>query len=164
MQLLIIEFTLIVLISVGIGILAAMTGISGGAFKVPILIILFTLGAELAIASSLFSALFVAIVSTIGYYRQDSHLIEFRVGTIAIVATIPGSYVGVWIRTIVAHAHLLQIVFGIILFPVALKLMLAKEDDKEHSDGEKRMRNFSQLGWQRSLTSILAIFLADVGL
>ena len=146
----------------GIGVLAAMTGISGGAFKTPILIILFALGAELAVASSLFSALFVAIASSLGYYRHNPQLIEFRIGTLAVVATIPGSFVGIWIRTIVVHAHLLQIIFGIVLIPVAVKMMLARPDDKEHDNGEKKLRDFSQLNWRRRVIAVAAIFLAGV--
>jgi uncharacterized membrane protein YfcA len=161
-QLLIIEFTAIILISVGIGTLAGMTGISGGAFKVPALIILFALSAELAAASSLLSALFVAFVSTVVYYKQNPQLIEFRTGTLAVIATIPGSYVGISLRTIVAHAHLLQLAFGIILFPVALKMLFAKEEDKEHADGQKVMHSFSQLNRSKLVVSIIVIFLAGV--
>ena len=162
MQLLLIELTVIVLISIGIGTLAAMTGISGGAFKTPILIILFVVAAELAAAASLLSALFVAVVATIGYYRQNPDLIEMRIGTLAVIATIPGSYVGVTIRSIAAHAHLLQIVFGIILFPVAVKMLFAMSTDKEHADGTKKMRSFSQLSPVRRAVSVIAIFLAGV--
>jgi uncharacterized membrane protein YfcA len=161
-QLLIIEFSVIVLISVGIGVLAAMTGISGGAFKTPILIIMFTIAAELAAAASLLSALFVAVITTVGYYRQNPDLIEFRIGSLAVIATIPGSYVGVTLRTIVANAHLLQLVFGIILFPVAVKMLFAMSEDKEHANGKKKMRSFSQLSPVRRVVSILAIFLAGV--
>ncbi|MFX1559557.1 MAG: sulfite exporter TauE/SafE family protein [Promethearchaeota archaeon] len=162
MELLIFEFSLIVLFSVGIGILAAMTGISGGAFKTPILIIMFAVAAELAAAISLLSALFVAIVSSIGYYRLDKELIELRIGSLAVVATIPGSYMGITLRTIVAHAHLLRLVFGIILFPVAVKMLFAMTDDKEHTNGQKKLRSFSQLSPVQRVGSIIAIFLAGI--
>jgi len=158
----ILEFAVIVLISVGIGIIASMIGISGGAFKAPILIIMFTLSAELAAAASLLSALFVAVVSTISYYRQNPQMINIRVGGLAVIATIPGTFVGVTLRTIVAHAHLLRVVFGIFLFPVALKLILSQQDDNEHSSGKKKMMTFSQLGKKRLTVSIIAIFLAGV--
>jgi uncharacterized membrane protein YfcA len=161
-QQLIIEFSVIVIFSVGIGIIASMTGISGGAFKTPILIILFGLSAELSSAASLLSALFIAVVSSIGYYRQDPQLIRIRIGSLAVIATVPGTYVGVSLRTIVAHAHLLQLVFGIILFPVALKLLFAKSDDKEHTNGQKEMLSFSDLGRGRLALSIVAIFLAGI--
>jgi uncharacterized membrane protein YfcA len=161
-QQLIFEFTIIVLISVGIGIIGSMTGISGGAFKTPVFIILFALSAELAAAASLLSAIFVAVVCTIMYYRQDPQLIDFRIGGLAVFATIPGSYVGIVLRTIVAHAHLLQIVFGIILFPVALELLFTQRDVDEHTNGQKKMLTFSQLSRQKLAIAIVSIFLAGI--
>ncbi len=162
MQQLILEFTIIILISVVIGCVAAMTGISGGAFKTPLLIIFFSLSGEYAAAASLLSAAFVAVVSTIGYHRQKSGLIDFRIGSLAVIATVPGTYVGVTLRTIAAHAHILRFVFGILLFPIALKLLLSQSEDREHSNGQKRILSFSQLGRKKSVLSIVAIFLAGV--
>ncbi|MFW9786727.1 MAG: sulfite exporter TauE/SafE family protein [Candidatus Thorarchaeota archaeon] len=162
MQPLIFEFSTIVLIAVGVGTLSAMTGISGGAFKTPILIIFFSVTAEIAAAASLLSALFVSIVTAPGYYRQNPELIELRIGSLAVIATIPGSYLGVALRTIAAHANLLHLVFGIILFPVAVKLLFAMPEDKEHANGRKKLRSFSELSPVRRVVSILAIFLAGV--
>ncbi len=162
MQQLIFDFTILVLVSVGIGIIGSMTGISGGAFKIPILIIGFALSAELAAASSLLSAIFVAVVCTIVYYRQDPQLIDFRIGGLSVIITIPGSYVGVVLRTIVAQAHLLRLVFGILLFPVALKLILTQNDEEERANGQKRILTFSQLSTKKLVMTITAIFLAGV--
>ena len=161
-QQLIFDFTIIVLISVGIGIIGSMTGISGGAFKIPILIIGFALSAELAAASSLLSAIFVAVVCTIVYYRQNPQLIDFRIGGLSVIITIPGSFVGVVLRTIIAQAHLLQLVFGAILFPVALKLLVTQEDEEELANGQKKTLTFSQLSRKRLAMSIVGIFLAGI--
>ncbi|MFW9808317.1 MAG: sulfite exporter TauE/SafE family protein [Candidatus Thorarchaeota archaeon] len=162
MQQLIIDFIVIVLISVGIGIVAAMTGISGGAFKTPLLIILFALTAEVASAASLLSALFIAFVSTIVYYRQNSQLIDYQVGIISVIATIPGTFVGIFFRTIAAHAHILRYIFGIILFPVALKLIFAIGDDSEIEDRKKTKIGFSELDKIKLAATIIAIFMAGV--
>ncbi len=159
---LVIEFIVVVLLSIGMGVIASLTGISGGAFKTPMLIILFALSAELASASSLLSAIFIAVVCTIVYYRQDPQLINFRVGGFAVLATIPGSYVGVVLRTIVAHAHLLQIVFGVVLFPVALKLMFVKQEPDDHSNSQQQTLTFSSLSKTKLGISVIAIFLAGV--
>lgn len=160
MQQLIFELMVIVPFSVGVGIIASMVGISGGAFKTPVLIILFALSAELASAASLLSALFIAVVGTIGYYRQDPQPINFRIGLILVIATIPGTYVGVNLRTIVAHAHLLRLAFGIVLFPVALKLILTMQDEEKHLNGEKKMLGFSQLRKEKLAITAVAAFLA----
>ncbi|MHA2353134.1 MAG: sulfite exporter TauE/SafE family protein [Candidatus Thorarchaeota archaeon] len=162
MQQLIIEFIVIVLLSVGIGIIGSMIGISGGAFKIPLLIIMFALTAELASAASLLSALFVAVVSTVEYYRQKTQLIDYRVGILSVVATIPGTFVGIYLRTIAAHAHLLRYIFGIFLFPVALKLIFAITDSRDRASCKKPRLGFSELGKRKLVAAIFAIFMAGV--
>ncbi|MHA2351564.1 MAG: sulfite exporter TauE/SafE family protein [Candidatus Thorarchaeota archaeon] len=162
MQQLIFEFTIIVLISVGMGIIASLTGISGGAFKTPILIIMFALSAELASAASLLSALFIAVVCTMVYYRQTPQPINFQIGGLSVIATVPGSYVGVFLRTIVAHAHLLQLVFGIVLFPVALNLLLSQRNNEELSNDQMKCLSFSQLSRKKLTLAFFAIFLAGI--
>ncbi|MFW9926276.1 MAG: sulfite exporter TauE/SafE family protein [Candidatus Thorarchaeota archaeon] len=162
MQQIIIEFTVIVLISVGIGTVASITGISGGAFKTPLLIILFALAAETASAVSLLSALFVAVVSAIMYYRQNSQLIDYKVGIISIVATIPGTFVGIFFRTIAEHAHILRYVFGIVLFPVAVKLIFAIGDHPMSEDRKNTKLQFSELNKRKLAAAIFAIFMAGV--
>ena len=144
------------------GIIASMTGISGGAFKTPILIIMFALSAELASAASLLSAFFISIVCTLVFYRQTPRPINYRIGGVSVIATIPGSFVGVGLRTIVAHAHLLKLVFGVVLFPVALKLLLSQRDNEELSNDQLECLSFSQLSRKKLILSILAIFLAGV--
>lgn len=162
MEQLLIELTVLVSMSIAIGIIASMTGISGGAFKTPILIIIFALSAELAAAASLISACFVALVGTISYYRQDSHLIHFRIGILAAVATIPGSYFGVFLRTIAAHAHLLQLLFGVILFPIAIRFIFSRSGDKENANGRSSNVNLSELGVEKQVTFVIIAFLAGI--
>lgn len=161
MQQLMIEFISLVLISIGIGTVAAITGISGGAFKTPLLIIVFALTAELASSASLLSALFVAVVSTVVYYRQNPQLIDFHVGILSVVATIPGTYVGIILRTLAAHAHILRYVFGIVLFPIALELLFTISETKDHRDEMKRF-GFSELSKKKLAAAIIAIFMAGV--
>jgi len=161
-QQLIVDFTFIVLFSVGMGVIASLTGISGGAFKTPVLIIVFALSAELASAASLLSAIFIALACTMVYYRQDPQLIDFRIGGLAVIATVPGTFVGVFLRTIVAHAHLLQFVFGIVLFPVALKLLFTHQDKEAQSNNQGDVLSFSCLSRTKCGISVVAIFLAGV--
>ena len=155
-------FPALVLIGVGIGILASMVGISGGAFKTPILILGFGLVAELAAASSLLSALFVAVASTIGYYRMDSKLISYKIGLLFIITTIPGAYLGVLFRTYIADREMLRFIFGIILFPVAFKLLLAMPKSQNHKNDEKQAPHFDQLSRKKVLIAILVAFFAGM--
>ena len=114
------EFIFISLLSigVGVGIIASLVGISGGAFKTPILIIGFGLVAEIAAASSLLSALFVATASTIGYYRQNPELIGFKIGLLFVFTTIPGTYLGIVLRTFIADREMLR--FFLVLYSFLL--------------------------------------------
>ena len=162
MEQLVVELTVLVSISVVIGIMASMTGISGGAFKTPILIIIFALGAELAAATSLLSACFIALVGTISYYRQDSQLIHFKIGILAAVATIPGTYLGVFLRTIAAHAHLLQLLFGIILFPIAIRFIFSSSGYRQDTNGRSASVSLSEVGLERRVTFIIVAFLAGI--
>ncbi len=158
------EFVFFSLISigVGIGILASMVGISGGAFKTPILIIIFGLVGELAAASSLISALFVAVASTIGYYRKDSQLIGYKIGLLFVITTIPGAYFGVLLRTLIGNREMLIFIFGILLFPVALKLLLAMPKSQNHTDEEKRSPQFNQMDRKKVKIAIFAAFFAGM--
>ena len=152
----------LLLIGVGIGILASMVGISGGAFKTPLLIIVFGLVGELAAASSLLSALFVSVASTIGYYRKDSQLIGYKIGLLFIITTIPGAYFGVLLRTIVGNREMLNFIFGIVLFPIALKLFLAMPKSQNHKDEEKRAPHFNQMSQNKVIIATFAAFFAGV--
>ncbi len=159
---LIFEFIAILPISVGIGLMASMTGISGGAFKVPVLIILFALTAELASAASLLSAMFVAVTSSLGYYKQRPMPIKFRIGFLLAIVTIPGAYTGIAIRTIIAEAHLLRLTFGILLLPIALKLLFAIPYDLDKATDDTKIVDYSQLSSKRPILSVLATFMAGV--
>jgi len=139
-----------------------MVGISGGAFKTPLLIIVFGLVGELAAASSLLSALFVSVASTIGYYRKDSQLIGYKIGLLFIITTIPGAYFGVLLRTIVGNREMLNFIFGIVLFPIALKLFLAMPKSQNHKDEEKRAPHFNQMSQNKVIIATFAAFFAGV--
>ncbi|MHA2360052.1 MAG: sulfite exporter TauE/SafE family protein [Candidatus Thorarchaeota archaeon] len=157
-----IEFFGLVIFSIGVGILASMVGISGGAFRTPVLIIMIGLGAELAAASSLLSAFFVAIVCSVVYYRKDSRLICYQVSLLFVMTTIPGAFVGVTLRTVVADTELLRLVFGIILFPIAMKLLLSVPTGSNQDNSEKCAPIFNQLNKRKVLIAIFAAFFAGV--
>jgi uncharacterized membrane protein YfcA len=157
-----IEFIVLILFSIGVGFFSSMIGISGGAFKTPLLIIVIGLGAELAAASSLLSAFFVATFCTVIYYQTDQRLICFRVGSLFIITTIPGAYVGVILRAIIADTQMLQLVFGFILFPIALKLLLVTPNGGFNQAEEKCAPIFNQLNRRKLVVAILSAFFAGM--
>ncbi|MHA1964972.1 MAG: sulfite exporter TauE/SafE family protein [Candidatus Thorarchaeota archaeon] len=147
-------------IGIGIGIIASLVGISGGAFKTPILIIVFGLVAELAAAASLISALFVAVASSVGYYRQDTQLIGYKIGLLFVITTIPGAYFGVFLRTFYVNREMLRFIFGIVLLPVALKLLLAMPKGQNQKNEENRAPQFNQMSRNKVVIAIFAAFFA----
>lgn len=126
MQEIFFEFTLVVSLSFVIGVGSSMVGISGGAFKTPILIIIIGLTAQFSTAISLFSALFLAVPSTIEYNRNEKKPIMFKVGLLIALISIPGLYVGVILKSMIVDDYILRIIFGVSLFPVALMMLLTK--------------------------------------
>ncbi len=156
------NFLALTLIGIGVGVIASLVGISGGAFKTPILIIVFGVIAEVAAASSLISALFVAIASTAGYYKLEPQLICFKIGLLFVITTIPGAYVGVLLRTYIAEREMLRFIFGIVLFPIAVKLLLAMPKTQNHEDEVKRAPPFDQLSRNKVVIAVLAAFFAGI--
>ena len=131
MQELFIEFCLVAFLSFIIGIGSSMVGISGGAFKTPVLIIIFGLGAQFSTGVSLFSALFLAIPSTIEYNRNEKKPIMFKMGLIIALFSIPGLFLGVLLKTWITDDFLFRTVFCVCLFPVALMMLFSRKKQNE---------------------------------
>ncbi|MFX0107712.1 MAG: sulfite exporter TauE/SafE family protein [Candidatus Hodarchaeota archaeon] len=162
MQELLAEISLLFLFAAGIGIISSMVGMSGGAFKTPLLIIVFGLGAEMAAASSLFSALFVAIVSAVAYWRHEVKPIFFRIGMVLALLTIPGSWLGIVFRTYIGNDFFLRIIFGILLFPVAFKMLFSSRKEFEDHASEIAAYDMSTLSKKMSFFAGLGIFLGGI--
>ncbi|MFW9967599.1 MAG: sulfite exporter TauE/SafE family protein [Candidatus Thorarchaeota archaeon] len=130
LQLMFVDFLLIVAFAAGIGLMASV-GMSGGAYRTPLLIIVFGLGAEMAAATSLFSALFVAIVSTAAFARYKPNPILVRMGLAFALVTVPFSLVGVALRTSIGDDFILRLIFAILLFPAAIMMLFAERTERE---------------------------------
>ena len=126
MQEIIIEFALVLSISFLIGLGSSMVGISGGVFKTPVLIIIFGLTAQLSTAISLFSAIFVAVPSSIKYFRNEKKPTMVKIGLLIAVLSVPGLLIGVILKSMIAGDYVLRVIFGVSLFPVALMMLLTK--------------------------------------
>jgi uncharacterized membrane protein YfcA len=126
----VVEFIRIAAIAAIVGIMSSV-GMSGGAYKTPLLIIFFGLGAEMAAATSLFSALFVAVVSTVAFARYKPMPILTRLGLMFAIVTVPGSLLGVVLRTSIGDDIILRIIFGVLLFPAALMMLFAERTERE---------------------------------
>ena len=107
MQDIFVEIMLIAAFAIGVGTISSMVGIGGGIINTPLLIIIFGLTAQTAPATALVAALFVAVASTVAYYRQNPRPIMFKPGLFLAVMTVPGSLVGVALREYIVDDYVL---------------------------------------------------------
>jgi hypothetical protein len=136
-----------------------MVGIGGGIMNTPLLIIIFGLTAQTAPATALVAALFVAAASTIPYYRQKPRPIMFKAGIFLAIMTIPGSLVGVALRELILDDFILRLIFGVSLFPVAIKMLFAK---KRGEANEIDSFKFSDLANSRLVLALIGGFIGGI--
>ncbi|MFW9918783.1 MAG: sulfite exporter TauE/SafE family protein [Candidatus Thorarchaeota archaeon] len=159
MQEILVDILLIAAFAVVVGTLSSMVGIGGGIINTPLLIIIFGLTAQTAPATALVAALFVAIASTAAYYRQNPRPIMIKPGLFLAITTVPGSLAGVALREFILDDYILRIIFGIALFPVALKMLFAKKRGKAD---DITSFNFSSISRNRLLLTIIGGFVGGV--
>ncbi len=104
-----------------IGTMAAMTGIGGGAFIVPLLTLIYAFAPANAVGTSLTTIIFTAIASTISYSRQKR--IYYKTGLILATMTAPGAVLGAYLTSIIPP-RTLGLIFGFFLIFVALRMII----------------------------------------
>jgi uncharacterized membrane protein YfcA len=154
----VLEAIFLIIFAIGVGTLASMLGIGGGIINTPLLIIVFFLSTQIAPSAALIAAFFVAIVSTIMYHRQNPRPIINKMGLFLALTTIPGSWVGVWLRSLITDDYLLRLIFGILLFPIALKMLFAKKRAKSDFISEIAGFDFSQVPQKRLVFALIGGF------
>ncbi|MFW9908328.1 MAG: sulfite exporter TauE/SafE family protein [Candidatus Thorarchaeota archaeon] len=159
MQDIVVEILLIAAFAVAVGTVSSMVGIGGGIMNTPLLIIIFGLTAQTAPATSLVAALFVAVASTIPYYRQTPRPIIIKPGLFLAVMTVPGSLIGVLLRELIMDDYILRLIFGVTLFPVAIKMLFAKK--KGESDDVAAF-DFSRISRSRLALSLVGGFVGGI--
>jgi len=102
-----------------VGIIAAMTGIGGGVFIVPLLSLAYGFSSHQAIGTSLAMIVFTSISSAMGYWKQKR--IDYKTGSILTLTTVPGALVGAYLTSIIEE-KLLGLIFGVFLAFVALRM------------------------------------------
>jgi uncharacterized membrane protein YfcA len=104
-----------------IGIAAALTGVGGGIFIVPVLNLLYGFAIVTATATSLATIVLTSIASTVNYVKQNR--VYFKAGLVLALATAPGAYLGAQLTTIGVVKQYLGTVFGIFLLIVAIQMV-----------------------------------------
>lgn len=115
------DVILLPVIAFFVGIIAAMIGVGGGVFIVPVLSLIFNVDPiSHAVGTSLAAIVFTSLSSTTNYSKQKR--IDYRVGLVLAIATIPGAFVGACLTNII-ESRLLGLIFGFFLVFVALRMM-----------------------------------------
>jgi len=128
------ELLLLPLMGLSIGTAAAMTGIGGGAFIVPLLTLFYAFTPPNAVGTSLTTIIFTAIASTISYSRQKR--IYYRTGLILATATVPGAFLGAYLTSVIPP-RTLGLFFGVFLVIVALRMIITVNAHSKNSKNRK---------------------------
>jgi len=113
------EMALLSPIAVIVGIIAAMTGVGGGVFVVPLLSLAYGFPPHQAIGTSLAMIIFTSLSSAIGYWKQKR--VDYKVGLLLTLTTIPGAFLGAHLTSSVEEKFL-GLIFGVFLIFVALRM------------------------------------------
>ncbi|MCJ7423204.1 sulfite exporter TauE/SafE family protein [Candidatus Bathyarchaeota archaeon] len=104
-----------------IGIAAALTGVGGGIFIVPLLNLLYGFPVIGAIGTSLATIILTSIASTVNYVKQKR--VYFKIGLILALATAPGAYAGSELTKVSLIKTWLGPIFGVFLIIVAAQMI-----------------------------------------
>jgi hypothetical protein len=162
MQEMIMEAAIIAIFAIGVGTISSMVGIGGGIFNTPLLMIVFLLNEQFAPATALVAALFLAVASSIAYWRQNPRPIIPKVGLFLAIATVPGSLIGVILRTMIESPYALRLIFGVSLMPVAIKMLFAVRREKGDITSELARYDISNLTDMRLTISLVGGFIGGV--
>lgn len=162
MQELMMQALFIAIYAISVGTISSMVGIGGGIFNTPLMMILFLLSAQVAPATALVAALFLAVASSISYWRQNPRPIIPRVGLFLAVTTAPGSVIGVLLRTLIQEDYVLRLIFGIALMPVAIKMLFAARREKGDIASELAAYDMSSLTQKRLIISLFGGFIGGI--
>ncbi len=162
MQELVMEAILIAVYAIGVGTISSMVGIGGGIFNTPLLMIVFLLSEQFAPATSLVAALFLAVASSIAYWRQNPQPIIMKAGIFLAITTVPGSLIGVALRTLIESPYILRLIFGFSLMPVAIKMLFAVRREKGDICSELASYSMSNLTDKRLVISLFGGFIGGL--
>ena len=154
----------VVIFAVGVGTLSSMIGIGGGTLNTPLLLIVFygIFNEQSAPATALVGALFVSIASTFAYWRQNPRPTVVKVGLILVIFSVPGSLVGVILRTLITAPYALRLIFGLALMPLALKMLFAKKRGKGDLISELSNWSSSQITKNQWVISLFGAFIGGI--
>ncbi|MFX1579806.1 MAG: sulfite exporter TauE/SafE family protein, partial [Promethearchaeota archaeon] len=123
---------------------------------------IFLLSAQFAPATALVAALFLAVASSVVYWRQNPRPIIPKAGLFLALTTAPGSVIGVFLRTMIESDYALRLIFGIALMPVAIKMLFAVKREKGDIASELESYSISDLTDKRLTISLFGGFIGGI--
>lgn len=126
------------LIGFTIGVLASMIGSGGGFFFPLILILLFGISAQIAVATSLAASLPLCVSGTIGHYQKKN--IHLRLGLVFAIAGIIGAVGGAWITRLLTPGQLKTAfgVYSVFLAGIIIMNSIRKKNNSNPEDEYSR--------------------------
>jgi uncharacterized membrane protein YfcA len=163
-EVLLLDILFVVIFAIGVGTISSMIGIGGGTLNTPLLLIVFygIFNEQSAPATALVGALFVSIASTIAYWRQNPRPTVVRVGLILVIFSVPGSLIGVLLRTLITAPYALRLIFGLALMPLALKMLFAKKRGKGDLISELANWDISKITQKQWAISLFGAFIGGI--
>ena len=117
---LLVDIAILITLGFLVGVIASMTGMGGGTFIVPALTLVYLFTSQEAVGTSLAVIVFTSLTSTYAYSRQRR--IDYKMGAVLAVSTVPGAVLGAYMTTLVS-SELLAIVFSVFLIIVAFSML-----------------------------------------
>lgn len=148
---------LIPLFGFAVGLLVSMLGGGGGGLYAPVLILVFGVPTQTAIAASLASVLPTTLAGTLGHYREGN--VDVNVGLVLGVGGIIGTLIGAYFANLIP-SDLLERILGvfilIMMIPMIRSLMRRRRKQNEEEMGVKR-ETVKLTGIKRILASLFGV-------
>ena len=139
-----------------IGLLVSTLGGGGGGLYVPVLILIFGVTPQVAVATSLASVLPTTAVGAFSHYRQGN--VNIRIGLILGIGGLIGTLIGANIANIIPP-NLLQKILGIftliMIIPMLRSLVQRRQKLKEKNEDKEKTLTFT--GPKKVIASLFGI-------
>jgi uncharacterized membrane protein YfcA len=149
-------FILLPLFGLLIGLLVSMFGGGGGGLFVPVLILIFGITPQVAIATSLAAVLPTSLVSSFSHFRQGN--VDFRTGLILGIGGIIGTLIGASIANIIPPRDL-QLILGIFTLIMIIPMLrsLIQRNQKLKEKNEDKEERLTLTGPRKVIASLFGV-------